>query len=656
MIKRFKLISTMLTLCLLACFQEFSLAQSSDDSILTVTSAYIIHQKLDSAKLSFDLLEIATREEAQIVQDVLKNQEVTYDRYAEFLSLVGQWRAVSPETLVHFIRNRITKPTNTNQLDLDYAKIYWVSTTYLRNESELDLAIELNQELDAYVAQFEGEDPNLEKAKAFVKSHNIVMNQINGDWDLARKLCEEVIDNGKRIQDTSLIILGQYHLFDYYAKERDVESAVKIATETYELEKKLKIKTSYHQANLLHLLNVKIYEGVDFDFILQLLKELSETQHGEVESYPYYAELAASESTSDSLKTEIFKEFGSENMEEFAELMIRKTEGKFNAHDEIQMLKVLAYGLKNDGFIDLSYNCLIKAMHLHEQIYSEDLSNTLAQNRTDLALKEKELEFEFERKQRFWFMIIASIFGVMIIALIVALIKQSKQSRALAQKSEEIEIQNREIVKREEEKELLFKEMHHRVKNNFQIISSLLEFQIADHTDERTAQLIKEVTNRIKSMSLIHQKLYENDDLHVNFDEYIIRLCEDLVNVYDSDFSTEISFQVEQTPLDIDTAVPLGLIVNELVTNAFKHGFSIVNKKTLLVNLKKSEEGMYELCVKDNGKGLIEDIDLASANSMGLRLIGRLAKQLQGSFEYQYFNGAIFKVKFRDTETRKRVE
>ena len=215
--------------------------------------------------------------------------------------------------------------------------------------------------------------------------------------------------------------------------------------------------------------------------------------------------------------------------------------------------------------------------------------------------------------------------------------------------------QNKEIAEREKEKELLFKEMHHRVKNNFQIISSLLEFQIADHTDTRTAQMIREVTNRIKSMSLIHQKLYENDDLHVNFDEYIIRLCEDLVNVYDTDFSAEITYQVEQTPLDIDTAVPLGLILNELVTNAFKHGFGTVNK-TLDVSLKKIENGLYELQVKDNGNGLQDDIDLVSADSMGLRLIRRLAKQLHGGFEYEYLNGATFKVKFRDTETRKLVE
>jgi two-component sensor histidine kinase len=91
------------------------------------------------------------------------------------------------------------------------------------------------------------------------------------------------------------------------------------------------------------------------------------------------------------------------------------------------------------------------------------------------------------------------------------------------------------------------------------------------------------------------------------------------------------------------------------VTNAFKHGFGTVNK-TLDVSLKKTENGLYELQVKDNGNGLQDDIDLVSADSMGLRLIRRLAKQLHGGFEYEYLNGATFKVKFRDTETRKLVE
>lgn len=653
---RLRLIITVTLYFLFTSSHEQSLAQSSDDSLLVATSLYIVNQKPDSAVWFFSLVENQTEEASRVVGDVLNNKEVTYSRYAEFVSLVAQWRAASPESLVKFITQEVSKPADKSKLDVKYVKLYWVLIMHLRNESELELAIELNQELEAYVAQFNDESSDKVWAEAYVKTHNIVMNQINGDLDLAGKLCQEVIDEGERIQDTSLIILGQYHLFDNYAAVRDLESAIKIATETYELEKKLRIKTSYHQANLLHLLNVKIYEGEDFDLVLELLQQLRQTQNGDVESYPYYAELATAEFISDSLKAAVFSEFGVANMEEFAELIIRKTEGKLNSHDEIQMLKVLAFGLKNDQFINLSYNCLIKAMRLNEEVYSKDLANVLAEQRTDLALKEQELEFEFERKQRFWFMIIAAIFGLMVVVLIIVLVKQSRQAQSLKIQSEEINNQNLEIREREEEKVLMFKEMHHRVKNNFQIISSLLEFQIMEHTDSHTAQMIKEVTNRIKSMGLIHQKLYENDDLHVKFDEYIIRLCEDLVNVYDADYSTEIKFQIEQTPLDIDTAVPLGLILNELITNAFKHGFGKVNNKSLVVSLKKEEDGEYVLCVKDSGQGLVEGIEVSSAKSMGLRLVNRLAKQLHGSFEYQYFNGAIFKVKFKDTETRKRVE
>lgn len=649
------LIRSVLILMFFSAFGLQGMTQINDDSLLIRTIAFLLEEKPDSAEQAFILIEVDADQRVELVSEVLEAKKPSYTQHQAFVSLACQMRASTPSTIANFVSHTITKPSNTEEINLKYAEAFWAAVMYARNENELELAIQLNKELAAYVAQFKGGSSDEIWARAYVKTHDIVMKQINGDLEPAFQWCQELIDEGVRIKDTTLIILGQYHQYDNYTQVRDLPSAIQIATETYELEKKLRTKTSYVQANLLHLLNVKIFEGKDFSFILQVLKELSETQNGDIEAYPYYAELASARYASDSLKTEIFKEFGTENVSEFAEQIMRQTEGKINQHDQIQMLKALAHGLKRDGFIDQSFDYLNEAMHLNQNLFSKDLANTLAEHQTDLALKEQELAFEFERKQKSWLITIAVILGLLIAVLVFVLIKQVAQSKSIKHKSAEIVSQNKEIAEREKEKELLFKEMHHRVKNNFQIISSLLEFQIADHTDTRTAQMIREVTNRIKSMSLIHQKLYENDDLHVNFDEYIIRLCEDLVNVYDTDFSAEITYQVEQTPLDIDTAVPLGLILNELVTNAFKHGFGTVNK-TLDVSLKKTENGLYELQVKDNGNGLQDDIDLVSADSMGLRLIRRLAKQLQGGFEYEYLNGATFKVKFRDTETRKLVE
>ncbi|WP_082113291.1 tetratricopeptide repeat-containing sensor histidine kinase [Kordia jejudonensis] len=223
--------------------------------------------------------------------------------------------------------------------------------------------------------------------------------------------------------------------------------------------------------------------------------------------------------------------------------------------------------------------------------------------------------------------------------------RKKKTSKLLDEK-------NKIIEKALQEKQLLLKEVHHRVKNNFQIVSSLLELQTKGIEDEKALSLANEGKNRVKSMALIHQKLYQNETGLIDFDEYINVLVKELSYMYASEKKVQTNIHTENMQFDIDTAIPLGLIVNELITNAYKYAFDATKENQLNISINKVNEEEYKLVVADNGKGIDDTIDLAKVKSLGLRLVKRLTKQLQGKFTLNNSDGASFEITFKDTQRR----
>ncbi len=200
------------------------------------------------------------------------------------------------------------------------------------------------------------------------------------------------------------------------------------------------------------------------------------------------------------------------------------------------------------------------------------------------------------------------------------------------------------------------KEVHHRVKNNFQIVSSLLELQTKGIEDEKALELANEGKNRVKSMALIHQKLYQNERGLVDFDEYIKLLTKELSAMYSSDNKINTSVSSEGMMFDVDTAIPLGLIINEIITNSYKYAFSNRKKNNLSISISKEKTNDYKLIIEDNGPGLSDDFDVKKAKSLGLRLVNRLIKQLHGSLKQTNIEGAKFEILFKDNNARRLVD
>ncbi|MTI21967.1 tetratricopeptide repeat protein [Fulvivirga sp. RKSG066] len=209
---------------------------------------------------------------------------------------------------------------------------------------------------------------------------------------------------------------------------------------------------------------------------------------------------------------------------------------------------------------------------------------------------------------------------------------------------------NTEIAQQNIEKETLLKEIHHRVKNNLQVISSLLSMQTRGSKDVKVIDAVRESQSRVKTMALIHEKLYINDSLsRINMTEYMRQLSEFLVQTYHSDKDIDLVIETEDILLDIDTAIPLGLITNELLSNALKYAFQDMKEGTIKLSLRKEEPGKYRLVVSDTGKGLVDDYDIANSKSLGLKLVNTLTRQLQGHLNIISQPGATFSISFKES-------
>ena len=197
------------------------------------------------------------------------------------------------------------------------------------------------------------------------------------------------------------------------------------------------------------------------------------------------------------------------------------------------------------------------------------------------------------------------------------------------------------------EKEVLLQEIHHRVKNNLQVISSLINMQVRRTEDAASRSALAECQNRVQAIALIHEKLYQSRDYaRVPFSDYARSLA---TNVFCatgvSPENTKLSVEFENLSLAVDKAIPCGLILNELITNALKHAFPNERRGTVRIQLRKAD-GELELVVSDNGVGLTSDFDPATSNSLGMQLVQTLVEQLDGCLEIFHEGGTTVRIAF----------
>ncbi len=209
-------------------------------------------------------------------------------------------------------------------------------------------------------------------------------------------------------------------------------------------------------------------------------------------------------------------------------------------------------------------------------------------------------------------------------------------------------VASEKIEKSLKEKEILLKEIHHRVKNNMQVISSLLSLQSHYVRDEYDRSLFIDSQNRVHSMALVHEKLYRSDNLsEISFGDYIIDLSNEIRNsLMHMRNNIEIVIDARNVLLGIDQAIPCALIINELLSNAIKYAFPDGRSGTIAITMNKNEDGTHSLVVSDNGQGMPENIDFRNTGTLGLQIVISLTAQLNGTIEFDGGNGTKFTLTF----------
>lgn len=303
----------------------------------------------------------------------------------------------------------------------------------------------------------------------------------------------------------------------------------------------------------------------------------------------------------------------------------------------------------NDSLYSTEKNLVIADIKYKYETEKKELEIALLTNKNELNAVEIEQAKEKEASQNRYLLL--TIIGLALLVAFTSLlvIQVQKKNKANSQ----LALKNQQVNKQNDEKELLLKEIHHRVKNNLQVVSSLLEVQ-GKNADEKTKVSIVDGQSRVRAMALIHEKLYQNENIaSIDFGEYSQQLSRQIASLFPEKRNIKIDISTHKIALDIDTAVPLGLILNELITNAFKYGLE--KNGQLQIALDMIENDHYVLVIKDNGTGLPVEFDLKKAKSLGLRLVNRLSKQLYGSVQYQSNGGAEFSITFKDTLQRKKI-
>jgi PAS domain S-box-containing protein len=206
------------------------------------------------------------------------------------------------------------------------------------------------------------------------------------------------------------------------------------------------------------------------------------------------------------------------------------------------------------------------------------------------------------------------------------------------------------------QKEILLREVYHRVKNNLQVISSLLSLQSSAINDPQIVRLIGETQDRIRSMALVHEKLYRAKDLsRIDFDDYIRQLATMLARSYRTQSgSVSFEFEIEKLCFNLETAIPCGLVLNELVSNALKHAFPLTRNDSnpkLTIALRSIGNECFELIVCDNGVGLPAHLDVRNTASLGLQLVCMLTEQLRGELRVESTGGTKFTITFHQIKS-----
>lgn len=452
----------------------------------------------------------------------------------------------------------------------------------------------------------------------------------------------------KQLNNTQGIINSYSNIGIIYLSQNLCDSAIYYAEEAYRLS--VNINSTYDIASSLSNLGFAFlcsrdYAQADYFFYetLQKLNKTSDNQtlafcyKGMGESYYYQKKYT--------LALEYLK----------AAYQVAQKVNRKELLSEICLLQSKAYektGNYNEGL--QAYKNYIS---YRDTVFSEENNRQLNELTVsyETELKEQDIrelshQNELRKEQAERNKLQRNIAIIIILAIIVILALTYISLRNNKRLNTELDAKNKLISANLKEKEVLLKEIHHRVKNNLQIINGLLELQESLHQNTEIKNIVTEAQGRIKTMALIHEMLYQTDTIsNIRFTDYAEKLIKGIHTGFSKkNWETEHQIEPSDMIFSIDTIIPLGLILNELVSNAYKYAFSASRINTIKISITKTDADTYQLKFNDNGPGIKDENILVQSDSFGLKLVKMLCRQLKGKVEYTYCDGAMFIITFKE--------
>ena len=271
----------------------------------------------------------------------------------------------------------------------------------------------------------------------------------------------------------------------------------------------------------------------------------------------------------------------------------------------------------------------------------------------ELLEKEKDIQtLENNRNQIIgWFLIIAFI---LLLVLMIITYRSNRKKHII---NNLLEKQKNEAQQQYELKNAMLKEIHHRVKNNLQVVNSLLNLQANEIEDDRVLSMISDTQNRVISMARLHEQMYNSDDLEtIDIKEHFTNLITELIKDYniDTDIKLDVNVDVNNDEIGIRTLVPLGLVINEMISNSLKHAFKDRTEGIIFFHLKHIDGIKCEMLIGDNGIGMKKDVNIEESTSLGLQLVSIFIEQMNGVIEREGVEGSMFKVIFENIDKLKK--
>ncbi len=603
---------------------------------------HILQRNYDSALFLIPDLKEDLASYTRSLEAIAKDQ-ATYKDYRRFASSIFKAQFNSRDKWFFDYIENLKEPTG-SQIDIDYVITKWIYIHRLRDIAKIDKATHENERLQDYITSFSEDDPNYHIAQLYFDVHEIILKVIEKDLTGKADILKRLVEI-EQIGNKPLEAIYRTYLCDFLIYDHDIDGYITSAEKSIDIEKNLSEKTIIYTETLEKLTDAYIFKGNLEDQAKALLDGMFNDPSMKVASFQSYSFLLRTLEKDSPLEKEILEQFQATDIIDFVKKTEEEGKNYLDPSSYYGLVRYNAILLEYKGYLKESIRKFKETLNLREDIYSQDLSNSIQSFKSEQELKEKEKELEFE-KDKTKIYTISAIGALISNALLIFLyFRNIRQKRELKERNELIE-------KQDKEKDWLLKEIHHRIKNNFNMISGILDIQSMSIDNEKARALLEDSKNRIHTMALTHKRLYGNDHFLFEIDTFINDLVNDISSMFADTHHPEVIIDIPKYSFDLDTSVPIGLIVNELLTNAYKYALHGDNKILQISVSKLSDDEFYELMVRDNGEGLPEGFNVDESESLGMVLVSSLAAQLGGSVDYTYDKGSKFTIKFKNINNR----